>query len=63
MCHSGYGSLWYIAVSQYNDVDFGQIFYAGDSLAGDEWDSRGWENQTDIREFVLKIALDACMSI
>jgi len=53
----------YIAASQYNDVDFGQIFYAGDSLAGDEWDSRGWGNKTDIREFVLRIALDACMSI
>jgi uridine phosphorylase len=53
----------YIAVSQYNNVDFGQLFYAGDSLAGDEWDRRNWENATDIRESVLRIALDACMSI
>ncbi len=53
----------YMAVSQYNNVAFGQIFYAGDSLAGDEWDRRDWENQTDIREFVLRLALDACMSI
>lgn len=53
----------YIAASQYNNVDFGQIFYAGDSLAGDDWDSRDWDNQTVVREFVLRIALDACMSI
>ncbi len=51
----------YMAVSQYNDVEFGQILYAGDSLAGDEWDKRGWDKRTDIREFVLKISLDACI--
>lgn len=53
----------YIAVSQYNNVDFGQILYAGDSLAGDEWDNRGWGTRTDLREFVLRIALDTCMAI
>ena len=49
-----------MAVAEYNHVAFGQILYAGDSLAGDEWDSRGWIHSTDIREFVLKLALDAC---
>lgn len=53
----------YIAVSQYNDVDFGQILYAGDSLAGAEWDNRGWGTRTNLREFVLRIALDACIAI
>jgi uridine phosphorylase len=53
----------YMAVSQYNNVDFGQILYAGDSLAGDEWDKRGWADRTDIREFVLRLALDACLNI
>lgn len=53
----------YIAVSQYNDVDFGQILYAGDSLAGDEWDNRGWGTRTNLREFVLRIALDICIAI
>jgi len=48
--------------AQYNGVDFGQILYAGDSLAGDEWDKRGWADRTDIRKFVLKLALDACLS-
>jgi len=53
----------FIAASQYNNVDFGQILYAGDSLAGDEWEKRGWVDRTDIREFVLKIALDACLNM
>jgi uridine phosphorylase len=53
----------FIAVSQFNNVDFGQILYAGDSLAGDEWDNRDWADRTDIREFVLKIALDTCLKI
>ena len=53
----------YIAVSQYNEVDFGQILYAGDSLAGDEWDNRSWEDRTDIRELVLRVALDACLKL
>ena len=53
----------YIAVSQYNEVEFGQILYAGDSLAGNEWDNRDWVNQTDIREFVLRLALDACLRV
>lgn len=53
----------YIAVSQYNNLEFGQILYAGDSLAGTEWERRDWDNQTVIRENVLRIALDACMSM
>ena len=53
----------YMAVSQYNNVEFGQILYAGDNLAGDEWDSRNWDNQTAIRENVLRMALDACSSL
>ena len=53
----------YIAVSQYNNVKFGQILYAGDNLGGDEWDSRGWNDRTEIRDLVLRLALDACMKM
>jgi Uridine phosphorylase len=48
----------YIAVSQYNNVEFGQILCSGDSLGGDEWDKRNYNNRTDIREFVLRLTLD-----
>lgn len=50
----------YMAVAQYNGVEFGQILYAGDNLGGDAWDSRGFQTKTEIREFVLRLALDAC---
>ena len=53
----------YFAVSQYNDVDFGQILYAGDNLAGNEWDTRNYNDRVDDRELVLSIALDTCMKI
>jgi len=53
----------FMAVAQYNDVLFGQIIYAGDTLAGEEWDKRGWHDRTDIREYVLKLALDACLKL
>jgi len=53
----------FMAVAQYNNVDFGQIFYAGDNLGGDEWDGRAWKDRTDIREYVLKLAMDACLKL
>jgi uridine phosphorylase len=53
----------YNAVSQYNNVEFGQIFCAGDSLAGEEWDERDYKNRTDLREFVLRLTLDVCLRI
>lgn len=53
----------YLAVSQYNKVEFGQILYAGDNLSGTEWDRRGWDSQTAIREHVLRMALDACAAM
>jgi uridine phosphorylase len=53
----------YMAAAQYNAVDFGQILYAGDSLSGDEWALRAWNDRTEIREFVLRLALDACLKL
>ena len=53
----------YMAVAQYNKVEFGQILYAGDNLAGAQWDRRDWDSQTSIRENVLRMALDACLSL
>jgi len=53
----------FIAAAKYNNVPFGQILYAGDSLAGEEWDGRDWSKREDIREYVLKLALDACLKL
>jgi uridine phosphorylase len=51
----------YMAASQYNNVEFGQILCAGDSLAGVEWDKREYITRTDVREFVLRLTLDVCI--
>ena len=48
----------YMAASQYNNVEFGQILCSGDSLAGTEWDSRNYVKRIDIREYVLGVTLD-----
>jgi uridine phosphorylase len=53
----------YMAVSQYNNVEFGQLLYAGDNVGGDTWDSRSFKSRTDFREFILRLALDACCSL
>jgi uridine phosphorylase len=53
----------YIAVSQYNNVEFGQILYSGDNLGGEEWDKRDFISRTDIREFVLRLTLDTCLKL
>lgn len=51
----------FMAVSQYNNVEFGQILYAGDNLGGEIWDSRSFTSRVEIREFVLGLALEACL--
>jgi hypothetical protein len=53
----------YMAASQYNNVDFGQILGSGDSLAGEEWDNRAYNKRADIREFLLRITLDTCLKM
>jgi uridine phosphorylase len=53
----------YMAASQYNNVEFGQILGSGDSLAGEEWDKREYNKRADIREFLLRITLDTCLKM
>jgi len=50
----------YIAAARYNNVEFGQILCAGDSLAGEEWDHRGYHCRKTVMEYVLRLSLDAC---
>jgi len=53
----------YMAASQYNNVEFGQILCSGDSLAGDEWDRRDYIKRIDVREFLLRITLDTGINL
>jgi uridine phosphorylase len=50
-------------VAHYRNVRFAQLLYAGDSLAGPEWDGRGWTKVTTIREQLFWRAADACLRL
>ena len=52
-----------IAVAQFRDVIFGQALYGGDDLSGTEWDNRGWQSRSDIRESLFWLCADACLSL
>ena len=53
----------FCAVARYRDVRFAQLLYAGDSLAGETWDSRDWTKAGDVRERLFWLAADACVRL
>ncbi|UCC75504.1 MAG: nucleoside phosphorylase [Anaerolineales bacterium] len=52
-----------MAVAQFRNAAFGQILYAGDDLSGSEWDNRGWQTRSDVRERLFWLAADAVLSL
>jgi hypothetical protein len=52
-----------MAVAQFRDVLFGQVLYGGDDLSGAEWDNRGWQSRSEVRESLFWLSADACLSI
>lgn len=53
----------FCAVARFRDVRFAQLLYAGDTLAGDTWDSRDWTQATAVRERLFWLAADACVRL
>jgi len=53
----------FIAVARYRGLRFAQLLYAGDSLAGDEWDSRHWDKAGSVRERLFEVAVSAALSL
>lgn len=51
------------AVAKFRNVTIGQLLYSGDSLAGEEWDSRGFTKDTSLREKIFWLAAEACLAI
>jgi uridine phosphorylase len=43
-----------IAVARFRGVAFSQVLFAGDSLAGDEWDHRRWTTARDARRALVE---------
>jgi|SRR5271170_1984841 len=52
----------FFAVARFRRVEFAQILYAGDSLAGQQWEHRGW-NRHAMRERLFYLAAESCLRI
>jgi uridine phosphorylase len=52
----------FFAVARFRRVEFAQILYGGDSLAGRRWDPRGW-NRNAMRERLFHLAAEACLRL
>jgi uridine phosphorylase len=53
----------FIAVARYRGLRFAQLLYAGDSLAGETWDSRHWDRAGQIRERLFEVAARAALAL
>ncbi|HKA50148.1 MAG TPA: nucleoside phosphorylase [Candidatus Dormibacteraeota bacterium] len=51
-----------LAVAQFRQVPLVSLLYAGDSLAGDEWDHRSWDRHGG-REPLLRLAAEAALRL
>jgi len=52
-----------IALAQYRGFDFAQLLYAGDMVAGDEWDSRHWDRASSVRESLFWAAARVALAL
>ena len=53
----------FMAVAEYRRVPFAQILYAGDTLAGEQWDNREWVHQHAVRERLFRASARAALSL
>lgn len=51
----------FLAVSQFRNVEFGQILYAGDDVSGEEWDERYCAERASHREKLFWLAVESCL--
>jgi uridine phosphorylase len=51
------------AVARYREVTFGQLLIAGDTLAGETWDDRGWMSARAARERLFWLAAEAALAL
>ena len=51
------------AVAKFRGVVIGQVLYGGDDVSSERWDSRHWDQQTDVREKLFWLASEACLQL
>jgi uridine phosphorylase len=47
----------FMAVARFRGLRFAQLLYAGDTLSGEAWDSRGWTHASDVRLGLFRAAV------
>jgi uridine phosphorylase len=52
-----------LAVAQHRDVPLGVILCAADDVSSEEWDKRNWAECHDVRDAVLQLAIECCISL
>jgi len=53
----------FMAVASFRGIRFAQLLYAGDSVAGESWDERGWNRAGTVRAEILDLALEAAVRL
>jgi uridine phosphorylase len=53
----------FIAVARFRNVRLGQLLYAGDSVAGEDWDERDWFKAVDVRTRLFDLAATAALRL
>ena len=53
----------FFAVAEFRQVTFGQILYGGDDVSAENWDHRGWNTTTSVREKLFWLAVDAALAL
>jgi len=51
----------FAAVAKFRNIEFGELMYSGDSLAGPNYDRRNWMGITDVRKKVLELTIKAIL--
>lgn len=51
------------SLARYRDVALGQVLMAGDTLAEETWDDRGWTSEREARERLFWIAAQAAVTL
>src|SRR5262249_49092756 len=52
-----------MAIARYRSIPFGEVVMAGDSLAGGEWQHRGWMTAKSARRQLFASATDAAVAL
>lgn len=53
----------FAAVARFRGVRFGQLLYAGDSLAGETWEERSWQSAAEVRRRLFWLAVEASLRL